>query len=64
MLEAWLSEHEFLAAGRYTVADIANYAYTHVAHEVLDMSGRPAIAGWIARVESQPGFVNDLSPFP
>ena len=63
VLEAWLSEHEFLA-GRYTVADIANYAYTHVAHEVLDMSGRPAIAGWIARVESQPGFVNDLSPFP
>jgi len=64
VLEAWLSEHEFLAAGRYTVADIANYAYTHVAHEVLDMSARPAIAAWIARVESQPGFVNDLSPFP
>jgi glutathione S-transferase len=63
VLEAWLGEHKFLAAGRYTVADIANYAYTHVAHEVLDMSGRPAIAAWIARVESQPGFVNDLSPF-
>jgi glutathione S-transferase len=64
VLEAWLSEHEFLTAGRYTVADIANYAYTHVAHEVLDMSGRPAIAAWTARVESQPGFVNDLAPFP
>jgi glutathione S-transferase len=67
--EAWAdriarAEDEFLAAGRYTVADIANYAYTHVAHEVLDMSGRPAIAAWIARVESQPGFVNDLAPFP
>jgi hypothetical protein len=35
-----------------------------VAHEVLDMSGRPAIAAWTARVESQPGFVNDLAPFP
>ena len=64
VLEAWLAEHEFLAADRYTVADIANYAYTQVAHEVLDMSGRPAIAAWIERVESQPGFVNDLSPFP
>ena len=64
VLETWLSEHDFLAAGRYTVADIANYGYTHVAHEVVDMSGRPAIAAWIARVESQPGFVNDLSPFP
>jgi glutathione S-transferase len=64
VLESWLSGHDFLAAGRYTVADMANYAYTHVAHEVVDMSGRPAIAAWIARVESQPGFVNDLAPFP
>ena len=64
VLETWLSEHDFLAAGRYTVADIANYGYTHVAHEVVDMGRRPAIAAWIARVESQPGFVNDLSPFP
>ena len=64
VLESWLSGHDFLAAGRYTVADIANYTYTHVAHEVVDMSGRPAIAAWIARVESQPGFVNDLAPFP
>jgi len=64
VLESWLSGHDFLAAGRYSVADIANYAYTHVAHEVVEMSGRPAIAAWIARVESQPGFVNDLAPFP
>ena len=64
VLETWLYERDFLAAGRYTVADIANYVYTHVAHEVVDMSGRPAIAAWIARVESQPGVVNDLSPFP
>ena len=65
VLEAHLAGHDFLAAGRYTVADIANYAYTHVAHETgIDMAGRPAIAAWIARVESQPGFVNDLAPFP
>ena len=65
VLEAHLAGHDFLAAGRYTVADIANYAYTHVAHETgIDMTGRPAIAAWIARVESQPGFVNDLAPFP
>ena len=64
VLETWLSEHDFVVAGRYTVADIANYGYTHVAHEVVDMGRRPAIAAWIARVESQSGFVNDLSPFP
>jgi glutathione S-transferase len=65
VLESWLSGHDFLAAERYTVADIANYAYTHVAHETgIDMSGRPAIAAWVERVESQPGFVNDLAPYP
>ena len=64
VLEAHLSEHDFLVGERYSIADIANYAYTHVAHEVIDMSGRPAIAGWIERVESQPGFANDLSSFP
>ena len=63
-LEGHLAETDFLLPGRYTVADMALYAYTHVAHEVVDMSGRPAIAAWIARVESQPGFVNDLAPFP
>jgi glutathione S-transferase len=63
-LEGHLAGTDFLAAGRYSVADIALYAYTHVAHEVVDMSGRPAIAAWIARVEYQPGFVNDLAPLP
>jgi glutathione S-transferase len=63
-LEEHLAGADFLLPGRYTVADMALYAYTHVAHEVLDMSGRAAITAWIARVESQPGFLNDLAPFP
>ena len=63
-LEAHLAENDFAAANRYTVADIALYGYTHVAHEVVDMSGRPAIAAWIERVESQPRFMNDLEPLP
>ena len=63
-LEAHLAEHDFLAAGRYTVADIATYGYTHVAHEVVDMDSRPAIAAWIERVEAQPRFMNDLEPLP
>jgi glutathione S-transferase len=63
-LDAHLVDKDFLVPGRYTVADMAVYAYTHVAHEVVDMAGRDAIAAWIARVESQPGFVNDLAPLP
>jgi glutathione S-transferase len=63
-LDAHLAENKFLLGDAYTVADIANYGYTHVAHEVVDMSGRPAIAAWIGRVEAQAGFMNDLAPLP
>ncbi|HUC34295.1 MAG TPA: glutathione S-transferase family protein [Gaiellaceae bacterium] len=63
-LDAHLAENAFLLGGRYTVADMAVYGYTHVAHEVVDMTGRSAVAAWIARVESQPGFINDLAPLP
>jgi glutathione S-transferase len=64
-LERRLAENDFLVGGRYTIADIALYAYTHVADEAgIDSSGRPGIQAWIERVESQPGFVNDLGPYP
>jgi glutathione S-transferase len=65
VLERGLADRSFLVDAGYTVADIALYGYTHVAHDAgIDMSGFPAIAGWIARVEAQPGFVNDLEPYP
>jgi glutathione S-transferase len=48
----------FLVAERYTIADIALYGYTHVAHEAgFDMSGYPAIAAWMERIREQPGHV-------
>ena len=57
-MEAHLAGHEFLAADRYTIADIALFAYTHVAHEGgFDMSGYPGIAAWVARVAAQPRHV-------
>ena len=57
-MESHLSGNDYLAAGRYTLADIALYAYTHVAHEGgFDMSGYPGIAAWVERVASQPNHV-------
>jgi glutathione S-transferase len=57
-MEGHLAERKFLAGGRYSLADIALYAYTHVAAEGgFDMSGYPAIAAWVDRVASQPGHV-------
>jgi glutathione S-transferase len=57
-LERELSTREFLVDGRYTIADIALYAYTHVAHEGgFELSRYPAIGAWLARVAAQPGHV-------
>ena len=62
-LDAHLAEHDFLAAGRYTIADIAVYAYAHVADEAsVDTDPYPHFRAWLERVESQPGFIDDLAP--
>ena len=58
VMERHLSQNDFFVAGRYTVADIALYAYTHVAHEGgFDLAGYPAVRAWIYRVAAQPGHV-------
>ena len=55
----------FLAGYEYTVADIAMYAYVHCAGDAgVDPRAFGGIAGWLDRVEAQPGFVNDLAPVP
>jgi glutathione S-transferase len=58
VMERRLAEHPFLVADRYTIADIALYAYTHVAHEGgFDLSRHPGIRAWLARVRGRPGHV-------
>ena len=57
-MERHLATSEFFVAERFTIADIALFGYTHVAHEGgFDMSRYPAIAAWIDRVAMQPGHV-------
>src|ERR1700733_6321132 len=51
-LDGHLPPHQFLVAERYTIADIALYAYTHVADEGgFEVERYPAINAWLARVE-------------
>ena len=58
IMERWLAERDWFAAGRYTIADIALYAYTHVGHEGgFDLEPFPTIRAWLARVARQPGHV-------
>jgi glutathione S-transferase len=57
-MERHLSERSFLVGERFTVADIALYAYTHVAHEAgFAMERYEAITGWLACVAAQPGHI-------
>jgi glutathione S-transferase len=57
-IEDHLDTLEFLVAERYTIADIALYAYTHAAPEGgFDLEPYPAIRSWLARIAAQPGHV-------
>ncbi len=55
LMQTTLSSRAFFAGGRYSVADIALYAYTHVADEGgFDLEPYPAIRAWMERVAAQP----------
>jgi glutathione S-transferase len=58
VMENHLKHHRFFAANRYTVADIALYAYAHLAHLCdYDLSTFPEIRAWLDRVAAQPHYV-------
>ena len=53
-----LKNNEWFVGGRYSLADIALYAYTHCAEEGgFDLKQYPAVGNWLARVASTSGFV-------
>jgi glutathione S-transferase len=58
VMEQQLLRTPYLVGERYSIADIALYAYTHVAQEGgFSLEGFPAIRAWLERVASQPGHV-------
>jgi glutathione S-transferase len=58
IMDAHLQTQNFFVAGRYTIADIALYAYTHVADEGgLELAPYGNVRAWLARVASQPRHV-------
>jgi glutathione S-transferase len=58
VMEAHLARQPFFVDGRYTIADIALFAYTHVAGQCdFDLARYPAIRSWLVRVASEPGHV-------
>jgi glutathione S-transferase len=65
MLEAHLADRVFLVGDAPTIADVANFAYTHVAGDAgFQLAEYPAVERWLGRVRALPGFVDDLEPYP
>ena len=58
VMEQHLRREPFFAAGRYTVADIALFAYTHCAADGgFTLAEFPAVSAWLERVRSEPRHV-------
>ena len=65
LLDTQLQNRTFLVGGGYSVADIAIYGYVHVAGEAgLELGSYAAIRDWLDGVQAQPGYMNDLAPYP
>lgn len=58
VMEQHLARHSFFVDERFGLADIALYAYTHVAGEGgFNLDNFPQVNAWLARVADQPGHV-------
>jgi glutathione S-transferase len=58
-MERHLDGNQFFVGDGLSLADIALYAYTHVAGEGgFDLGGYPSVRAWLERVEAAPGHVS------
>ena len=65
VMETHLSSREYFVGERYSIADIALYAYTHVAPDGgLALEPYPRVRAWLARVAAQPRHVGLLDQPP
>lgn len=61
VMEQHLQRHDYFVGNRYSIADIALYAYTHRAHEGdHDLSPYPSLRRWLDRIATQPGHIKML----
>jgi len=58
LMDDALGRNPFLVGDRVTLADIALYAYTHVAEDGgFQLGGHPAVRAWLERIAAAPGYV-------
>ncbi|WP_432464039.1 MULTISPECIES: glutathione S-transferase family protein [unclassified Agarivorans] len=59
VMEQHLSEHRYFVGEQFSIADIALYAYTHVAEEAeFDLSTFPAIQAWCYAITQTTNYVD------
>jgi glutathione S-transferase len=64
LLDDHLTTRDFFVGGRYTIADIAIYGYTHLAHEAgIDLEPYTNLRAWFERIEQQPDYIEDVEPY-
>ena len=57
VMDRHLEDNEFLVANAYSIADIALYAYTHVADQGgFDLQSFANVRRWLGQVAAQPGY--------
>jgi len=58
VLDTHLTGRDWVAANRFTIADIALYGYVSVAPDAgIDLSIYPAVTEWLRRIEALPGHI-------
>jgi len=58
LMDEHLAAQPWFVGSNVSLADIALYAYTHVAEEGgFDLTAYPAVGRWLARVAAEPGYV-------
>jgi glutathione S-transferase len=64
LLDGELATRSFIAGDRYTIADIAVFAYASRAEEAeLSLEPYSHLRAWIERVQAQPGFLATVHPY-
>ncbi|MEA3034616.1 MAG: glutathione S-transferase [Sphingomonadales bacterium] len=58
LMDEHLAVRDFFVGDRLSLADLALYAYTHVAEEGgFELAAFPAVGAWLRRVSAEPGYV-------
>jgi glutathione S-transferase len=65
LLDAALDGRSHLVGESITIADLAVYGYVHLAGEAgYELTGHRALTAWLDRVAAQPGYIEDVTPYP